>query len=482
MVGTIEIVGLGAGDLNQLPLGIYKKITATNRPVIARTLDHPVIDSLMKEGVTFESYDDLYVAEDQFSDVYEQIVADLLARAEHTSLIYAVPGHPMLAEKTVQLLLEQARINIDIIGGQSYLDALFTALKIDPIEGFQFVDGTGFARRELNYQKHLIFSQVYDRFIASQVKLALLEDLPFDYEVTIIEAAGSDMEKIRTLPLEELDHQLDISNLTSVYVPPVPSDLLQHTFSRLKEVIETLRGPDGCSWDKAQTHESLKAYLIEEAYELLEAIDREDDEGIVEELGDILLQVLLHSQIGEDDGYFTIDDVIQSLTTKMIHRHPHVFREASTSDSSKSWEELKREEKGEERTSILAGIPNHFPALFKAFKLQEKAATVGFDWTDSKDIWLKLNEEVEEVSEAIADGTLEDIINEFGDVLFVMANLTRYFKINPELALEQTNQKFLTRFSYIEKKLAEEGKNIAEVSLEEMDHYWDEAKTEEDLQ
>lgn len=480
MVGTIEVVGLGAGDLNQLPLGIYKKIIATNRPIIARTLDHPVIDSLMKEDVTFESYDDLYVAEDQFNDVYEQIVADLLAKAEQTSLIYAVPGHPMLAEKTVQLLLEQERINIDIIGGQSYLDALFTTLKIDPIEGFQFVDGTGFTRRELNYRKHLIFSQVYDRFIASQVKLALLEDLPFDYEVTIIEAAGSNMEKIRSLPLEELDHQLDISNLTSVYVPPVPSDLLQHTFLRLKEVIETLRGPDGCSWDKAQTHKSLKAYLIEESYELLEAIDREDDEGIVEELGDILLQVLLHSQIGEDDGYFTIDDVIQSLTTKMIHRHPHVFQETSTGDSSKNWEELKQEEKGEQRTSVLDGIPSHFPALFKAFKLQEKAATVGFDWTDSKDIWLKLNEEVEEVSEAIAEGNHEDIINEFGDVLFVIANLTRYFNINPELALEQTNRKFNTRFSYIEKKLAEEGKNIAEVSLEEMDYYWEEAKREED--
>src|SRR5699024_4922239 len=468
-------------DFNQLPLGIYKKLKKADC-ILARTIDHPVITSLQEEGVHFESYDEMYQEEEQFIDVYERIVADLLKKAQDKSLIYAVPGHPMLAEKTVQLLLKQKKVEVSVIGGQSYLDALFTSLKIDPIEGFQFVDGTDFRRDELNYRGHLIFCQVYDRFIASEVKLALLEDLPFDYEVIIIEAAGSESEVIRTVPLEELDHQLEVSNLTSVYVPPAPKDVLNHTFPRLREVIECLRGPNGCDWDKAQTHESLREFLIEETYELIDAIDEQDDEGMVEELGDVRLQVMLHSQIGADEGYFSVDDVIKSITTKMIHRHPHVF--SNTSDQSieeinKNWEELKKEEKGHERESVLDGVPKQLPSLHKAFKLQKKAAKVGFDWDHSEDIWGKLTEEIKEVKEAINVGDKHEVMKEFGDVLFVIANLTRFYNVNPELALEKTNKKFVSRFSYIEKKLKERGEDINQATLEDMDYYWDEAKGKE---
>src|SRR5690606_14348025 len=196
----------------------------------------------------------------------------------------------------------------------------------------------------------IVFCQVYDRFIASEVKLALLEDLPADYQVTIIDAAGSEQEKVITVPLEELDHRVEVSNLTSLYIPPAPKQLLTHTFDRLREVIAILRGPNGCPWDKEQTHESLREFAIEEVYELIDAIDEQDDNGIIEELGDVLLQIMLHSQIGEDDGYFTIDDVIKSITEKMIFRHPHVFSDVaveSVDDVMTNWESLKRKEKGE---------------------------------------------------------------------------------------------------------------------------------------
>lgn len=482
MSGKIEVIGLGAGDMNQLPLGIYKKLTRTKDMIMTRTIDHPVIASLQEEGVQFESYDEVYQDKERFTEVYEEITDDLLKKAQSQSIIYAVPGHPMLAEKTVQLLLNQEDIQVSIIGGQSYLDDLFTSLKIDPIEGFQFVDGTDFDRKQLNYRQHLIFCQVYDRFIASDLKLALLEDLPFDYPVTIIDAAGTESEKVRKIPLEELDHDFNISNLTSVYVPPAPSDLLNHTFTRLKEVISTLRGPQGCDWDKAQTHESLREYLLEEAYELIDAINEQDDEGIIEELGDVLLQVMLHSQIGEDDGYFTIDDVIKTITTKMIHRHPHVFSDTrvdSVEEIDKNWEQLKYEEKGDKRQSILDGVPKHLPALLKAFKLQKKAAKVGFDWDNAQDIWDKLDEEVEEVQEAIQNIDQTEMINELGDVLFVVVNLARFYKINPELALEESNQKFISRFTYIERQLKERGKDINNTSQEEMDSFWDQAKRKE---
>ncbi|WP_099158891.1 nucleoside triphosphate pyrophosphohydrolase [Virgibacillus ndiopensis] len=478
----IQVLGLGAGDINQLPLGVYKKLTDTENTIYVRTLDHPVVKTLEREGVKFESYDKVYEAQDQFADVYQSIVDDLLEKAKQSTIIYAVPGHPMLAEKTVQLLLEQNEITVEVSGGQSYLDALFTTLKIDPIDGFQFVDGTSFERSQLEFRQHIVFCQVYDRFIASEVKLALLEDLPPDYQVTIVEAAGSKQEKVTTVPLEELDHSLEISNLTSVYIPPVKANHLNHKFARLREVIAQLRGPNGCPWDQAQTHETLREYAIEEVYELIDAIDEQDDEGIVEELGDILLQVMLHSQIGEDNGYFMIDDVIQSITDKMIHRHPHVFSDTtvdSVDDVYQNWDKLKQEEKGDTRKSVLDGVPKSLSALARAAKLQHKAAKVGFEWDSVDGVWEKFAEELEEVKEAIKEKETDKIESELGDLLFVLANLSRYYKINPEIALNRTNQKFISRFSYIEAKLEQLGKNISEASLEEMDNYWNKAKGNE---
>src|SRR5699024_8502845 len=258
--------------------------------------------------------------------------------------------------------------------------------------------------------------------------------------------------------------------------------MLNHTFARLKEIIATLRSPEGCPWDRKQTHESLREYAIEEVYELIDAIDEQDDEGIVEELGDVLLQVMLHSQIGEDDGYFTIYDVIKAISDKMIHRHPHVFADttADTVDQVyKKWDLIKQEEKGEQRKLILDGVPKSLSSLARAYKLQKKAAKVGFDWTDVNDIWAKLNEEIQEVNEAIQVENRDEIEKELGDILFVLANLSRYYKINPEVALNRTNQKFIYRFSYMEQQLREQGEAIDQATLEEMDYYWDQAKRRE---
>ncbi|RDW15310.1 nucleoside triphosphate pyrophosphohydrolase [Oceanobacillus arenosus] len=483
-MSKIEIIGLGAGDINQLSIGIYKKLTNAITTVFTRTLDHPVINAIQEEGVHFHSFDHIYEEEEQFAIVYERIVAQLIEAAKNSEevVLYTVPGHPMLAEKAVQLLLEQVEVEVEIIGGQSYLDDLFTSLKIDPIDGFQFVDGTSFERNQLDYRHHIIFCQVYDRFIASEVKLALLEDLPADYEVIVVEAAGSSQEVITKLPLEELDHTIEVSNLTSVYIPPAAGNLLNHTFTNLREVIRVLRSPNGCPWDRKQTHETLREYAVEEVYELIDAIDQQDDEGIIEELGDILLQVMLHSQIGEDDGYFTVDDVIRGITDKMIHRHPHVFGDRDVSSVDEvltNWEELKKEEKGKTRQSVLDGVSNSLPSLAKAYQLQKKAAKVGFDWEEVNEIWQKLGEELAEVKEAIEANDQQEVEEEFGDVLFVIANLTRYYKINPEISLNLSNQKFISRFSYIEEKLKLEGKTIEDATLEEMDAYWNQAKERE---
>src|SRR5699024_3279719 len=450
MNGRIDVIGLGAGDFEQLSLGVYRKLTTFQGKIYARTEDHPVIDELKNDGIELISFDHLYEQFEQFEMVYEEIVQTVLKEAENAPIIYAVPGHPMLAEKTVQLLLQQTNIPIEIVGGQSYLDDVFTALQIDPIDGFQFVDGTSFVRDELNYRNAIIFCQVYDGFIASEVKLTLLEDLPPDYKVTIIEAAGSTEEKILTVPLVELDREVTLSNLTSVYIPPAPEELLRHDFTSFRNVISTLRGENGCPWDKRQTHESLRQYAIEEVYELIEAINEEDDEAIVEELGDVLLQVMLHSQIGEDAGYFTIDDVIQGIYDKMVHRHPHVFG----GDETKTWDQLKQEEKPSSKAALLLdSVISNGPSLQVAYQLQKKVAKVGFDWEAVQDIWDKFTEEKVEFLEALEKEDASAMEEEFGDMLFVLANISKHYQINPEVALGRVNQKFISRFNEVERQV-----------------------------
>lgn len=485
MTKKITVIGLGAGDINQIPFGIYKMLLSEKKKYV-RTKEHPVIFQLEDEGITFSSFDKVYEEKEQFEEVYVEIVNHLVGEVEkHGEIIYAVPGHPLVAESTVQMLLEKEkslRIEIDIVGGQSFLDDMFTALKIDPIDGFQLLDGTMLRSEELEIRHHIIIAQVYDKFIASEVKLTLMEKFPDDYEIYIVTAAGSAREHIEKVPLYKLDRAAEISNLTAVYVPPIKEEeLLYREFSKLRDVIRTLRGPEGCPWDKKQTHETLKKYLLEECYELLEAIDEKDDVHIVEELGDVLLQVMLHAQIGEDDGVFSIEDVIETLTRKMIRRHPHVFGDKQVDDASEvvsQWEKIKEEEKeGKVFPSILADISPTLPSLLKAYKLQEKAATVGFDWKEVEPIWDKLNEEIEEWVVEINEGTRENAEKELGDVLFVIVNLARFYKLNPELALIQTNNKFMNRFQYIEKKVSEMGRDLTELTLDELDQIWDEAKT-----
>ncbi len=477
----ITIIGLGAGDLSQLPLGIYRKILATDH-LFLRTKEHPVIKELEAEGISYQSFDEIYEKHGQFESVYDEIVAILINEAKTKDIVYAVPGHPMVAEKTTQLLLEDENLQVQIEGGQSFIDPLLASLKIDPIEGFQFLDALSLEKEELQLSQHIIICQVYDGYIASNVKLTLMEQLPDEYEVYIVTAAGSTGEKITKIPLYELDRGVQVNNLTSVYVPPVKEEeLLYHDFRTFRRIIAALRGPSGCPWDQKQTHESLKKYLLEEAYEVLDAIDSEDDDHLAEELGDVLLQVLLHAQIGEDEGMFTIEDVIRGISEKMIRRHPHVFGKASADTAEEvvtNWEQIKRLEKGStiEEKSILDDVTKGLPGLMKAVQYQKKAAKVGFDWDAVEPMWDKVFEEIQEYKEAVAKKTKGDAIQEFGDILFALANVARFYKFDPEEALAMTNQKFARRFQFIEEELRKQGLKFEEQTLEQLDAIWEKAK------
>ncbi|GAE27706.1 tetrapyrrole methyltransferase [Halalkalibacter wakoensis JCM 9140] len=480
----INVIGLGAGDLDQMPLGIYRHIKKED-VIYVRTKDHPAVVELEAEGVSFISFDDVYKQHDHFEVVYETIVEKLLKKAEENKTItYAVPGHPLVAEKTIQLLLQERSketVELEFLGGQSFLDAMYTSLQIDPIEGCQIVDGTSLKRDELELTHHVIIVQVYDALIASDVKLTLMERLPDDYEVTIATAVGSKEEQLVKVPLYELDRVTTLNNLTAVYIPPVQKEEdLYGEFTKLRDVIATLRGPNGCPWDQKQTHESLKKYFVEEVYEVLEAIDEEDDEHLVEELGDVLLQIMLHAQIGEDQGFFTIQDVIYSITEKMIRRHPHVFSDVTVNDADEvvsNWDEIKKQEKGKEvGESILSSVPKGLPALIEATMLQKKAAKVGFDWDDDAPMWEKLQEEIDEFIVEVKKNDITKMQKELGDILFVIVNLARFYDIDAEDALKGTNQKFTKRFRYIESALQKEGKQVTEMTLDELDQKWEEAK------
>ncbi|WP_059048742.1 bifunctional methyltransferase/pyrophosphohydrolase YabN [Paenibacillus senegalimassiliensis] len=497
MSATITVIGLGSGDPDRLTLGSLKRLQGASERYI-RTKDHPVVSWLAETGVEFTSFDEVYEAKDQFSEVYEEIATRLLSYAEASSpgseIVYAVPGHPMVAEATVKLLRERCEergIPLSIIGGESFLDEAFLRLGFDPIEGFQLLDasalGSGWA---IDPRQHTLIGQVYDVLTASEVKLGLMELLPDDYPIVVGHALGVDgQEQIERIPLYELDRIQGYGNLSLVYVPASNDDALRmRSFQRLHEIVSILRSPDGCPWDREQTHASIRKNLIEETYEVLETIDEDDPDHMREELGDLLLQVMLHSQMEEEEGVFTVYDVIQELNEKLIYRHPHVFGQLSAEDAEaalNNWEAMKAEEKKrkgviDEQPSALNGVPRDLPALMKAYKLQKKAAKVGFDWDEIDGVWAKLEEEVAELRAAVAEGLAPELQElELGDVLFSVVNAARHIKADPELALTQTIRKFTRRFHYVEQRLSEQGKSMSDSTLAEMDKLWDEAKSKE---
>ncbi len=480
-MNTIHIIGLGAGDLDQLPLGVYKKLKKADR-LYVRTADHPVLAELAQEGLAYTSFDEIYEKHEEFAPVYQEIADTLLQLSAEGPIVYAVPGHPLVAEQTVQHLIQAedaGKCQLMIEGGSSFLDSIFGALRIDPIDGFQLVDGTTMESDRLNMTQHILIAQIYDTFSASEAKLTLMEKYPDDYPVTIVTAAGSSQEKLQTVPLHELDHAAEIDNLTTVYVPPsIDRQERLKEWQTFRSVIATLRSPQGCPWDREQTHESLMPYLLEEAHELLQAIEEQDDDAIAEELGDVLLQIFLHAQIGQDNGYFQLEDVLESISAKMIRRHPHVFGDIEVAGSDEvvsNWQAIKAEEKPV-ADSLLEGQERFSSSLTTSYNYQKRAAKVGFTWSDADGAWEKFAEELQEFRDELANGSKEEQLDELGDLLFTLVNIARFYDLSPEQAMVQANRKFRSRFGFVEKKVAEGTGKFSDYTLEQLDEFWNSAK------
>ena len=382
-MGDLIVVGLGPGDASLLTVAARDVIAAAPE-VWLRTARHPTVAGL-PVGPRYESFDDIYEREPSFEAVYETIVArvlELAARPE--GVVYAVPGHPLFGEATVRAMLLRAPesgVAMRIVAGVSFVDSIATALGLDPLnDGLLILDALSLdGRRMLAPERPTIVAQVYDRRAASQAKLALLHAYPPEHPVRVVRGAGAGVDAIIETTLARLDHEDGFDHLATLYLPPVALTENVRSFEGLRAVVAQLRSPDGgCPWDLEQTHETLKRYLIEEAYEALDALDSGEPHKLAEELGDLLMQVVLQAQVAEDDDEFVIEDVIASITAKLVRRHPHVFGDVHVEGSAevlRNWDALKKEERGD--APLLDAVPKAMPALAQAQSVQSRASKAG---------------------------------------------------------------------------------------------------------
>ena len=512
--GTLTIVGLGPGAAGHLSLETLQLLE--ERFVILRTEIHPTVAELKRRGISFISCDGWYEKEATFEEVYDKISSFVVEQAKEKDVVYAVPGSPLVAERTVVLLREKAglcNIPLTIKPAMSFLDLAYVELGIDPIDGLRVIDAQDFSALSDAGQYPLMVTQVYNQMVASDMKLALMEILPDETAVYFLRNLGLEEEECRRVPLFEIDRQPVIDHLTSVFIPRQPQEVLQSVsgiekeeertgiadeaghwkrFPLLKrktefdvrplaDVMQVLREPGGCPWDREQDFDTIRANLIEECYEFLEAVDDKDTHGMAEELGDILMQVVFHSRMAEEKGMFTLQDVIDGVTDKLIERHPHVFGSVKVANSEEvltNWDAIKLQEKPE-RKRVLDGIYKGLPSLLRAHKIQRRVAKVGFDWTETEDVKNKVLEEWEEFNEAAALQKQDEMEKELGDLYFSMVNFARHLGLDSETALNRCNNRFVTRFEHVEDCVLESGKDWKEYSLDELDRFWDEAKKSE---
>ncbi|NLG29340.1 MAG: nucleoside triphosphate pyrophosphohydrolase [Chloroflexi bacterium] len=484
MPAGIVIVGLGPGNPEQLTLEAWRVLESASR-VYLRTQRHPTVSALPC-GPAYSSFDEAYENGASFGEVYEHIAQRVLELGRSPDgVVYAVPGHPLAGETTVTRILalaQAAQVPVRIVAGVSFLEPTTIALGIDPFDGLQICDATLLAQRHhpnLDPDVATLVVQVYDRQVASDCKLALMNLYPDEHPLRLVCGAGLPNQSVREIPLYELDRQRDLDHLTSAYLPPLPE---RGSLASFHDVVARLRAPGGCPWDRKQTHASLRASLLEETYEVLDALDADDMDGLKEELGDLLLQIMLHAQIATEDGDFKLIDSTAHIIAKLVRRHPHVFGDAvvdGADDVLRSWEQIKRDERGErgdEAVSMLAGVSRALPALSRAMELQKRAARVGFDWTSVEPVADKVEEEWAEFCEAQGP---ERRSAELGDLLFSLANLALWHEIDPESALREASQRFERRFGAMERSARAAGTPLESLTLEQLDALWEQAKAEE---
>ncbi len=508
---AITILGLGPGKWTDLTLQAHTVLSqaAKDQQIIYfRTLTHPTIEPLRNAlpGLRLTSFDHIYDESTDWETLYQRIAEEVCTLAAQQSVIYAVPGHPLVGETSVQLILQLARergLRTNIIAGLSFLEPVCTALQLDPLAaGAQVIDATSLAALDTDELAGkitptipLLVAQVYNRRLSSAVKLALGELYPDEWPVKLVRIAGGDAsdtgdtgdtgdtdETVVEMALYELDRNSLANHLSTLYVPPLD----EMTALRLPETLRYItmrlrRDPDGCPWDRKQTHQTLTRYVIEETYEVVEALEENNMDKLAEELGDLLLQVYLHAEIARQQGDFSLGDVFEHVSSKLIRRHPHVFGQVEANNPDqvvRNWEAIKRQEriaagKDVRSESVLDGVPLAAPALIISQEYQKRAARTGFEFANIQGILTKLTEELQELQQATIP---EHQREEMGDLLFMLAKVALALNIDAEEALRLANRKFRQRFQAMEQMIREEGRTFDALSHQDWIALWQRVK------
>ncbi len=478
----ITLLGLGPGNPNQLTREAWE-ILQTISEIYLRTSQHPTVAGLPGH-LQIHSFDTLYETSETFEDVYDRIIKQVLdlGRREQ-GVTYAVPGDPFVAEATTSGIARLAReqgIKIRVVNGLSFLEPVFTSLGIDPLPHLLILDAIELSQQHFSAfppDLPVLVAQIYSKMIAAEVKVTLNTVYPDEHPVVLVHSAGTPDEVVEYIPLYEIDRS-DKTGLTSVlFIPPLAEGV---SFESFQEIVARLRAPGGCPWDREQTNQTMRPHLLEEAYEVLSALDSGQPSKMVEEFGDLLLQIVMNVQIANEAGDFSMADVIKGIRDKIIRRHPHVFGNLEVEDVKgvlHNWEKLKAEERGElgDKKGLLDGVPLALPALTQAQEYQDRAGRVGFDWNVIDGVLEKIREEMGELQAAEDE---EQVSNELGDLFFSLVNFARWKKVDSETALREANGRFRQRLTFMERNAHAAGKELSGMSIDELESLWQRAKKE----
>ncbi len=475
----ITVVPLGPGALEFLTLGALNALENAHT-VILRTGRHGACGELEKRNIKYTTLDALYEECGDFDALNARAVQTLWETAVSGPVAYGVADPT--SDETVRELLKTAghQKQVTVLAGVPLTAPCLNALKELPIgQPMRILPASACSNAVLVPSEPMMITELNSRLLAGEIKVWLMTLHEPELEVFFFPPGEAEQRIVEKIPLADLDRRKGYDHTSAVYVPASPMlHRERHDFFDLLQVMERLRAPDGCPWDKEQTHETLRPYLLEEAYEAVSAIDENDMDHVADELGDVLLQVVFHAQIAKQHGEFDIKDVTTAICRKMISRHAHIFGQVKCDTAEEvlvSWDKLKRQERGlTSQAAVMADVPKHLPALMRAQKVQQKAKQVGFDWNDPLEALKKVLEEAQEVQEELDKGS--DPGEELGDLLLAVVNVARLCKKQPELLLSGAVDKFIRRFERMEKAIVAEGKALEHLTLSEMDVYWEKGK------
>ena len=467
----ITVVSLGPGPREYLTLGALSALEKAKK-IILRTGECDAAVYLREKGLSFDTMDDLHEACEDFDELIQAAAERLLALAEECDICYAVLDAG--ADETVRAL--EKRAPVELLAGVP-LSAPFLAAAPQPKIEMQ----TASALEITGTQNPLLILELDSRMLAGDCKLQALKWYDPDQPVLFFPPSGKPGRRYIQLSLAELDRQPRYDHTCAALLPALSlRERKRFDFYDLVRVMALLRGENGCPWDREQTHESLRKYLIEEAYETAAAIDEEDWPHVADELGDVLLQVVFQADIAQQYGTFELSDITTDICRKMISRHRHIFGGdhcETAEDVLKNWEKIKREERGfQTQSQALQDVSRGLPPLMRAGKVQKKARDVGFDWDDPRDALSKVREEADEVQEALGEGNAKHLQEELGDLFFACVNVSRLCGVEAETALQQATEKFISRFTAMENAILRDGKQLEGLTLSEMDVYWEGSK------